>query len=180
MSDKTTLKSTNKKGFTLIELLVVIAIIGILSAIGLSQFNGAREKARDTKRRADLRTIRLAFFTYFEDFGAYPTSDIGNISNLAPGTIMTESASSGDLFLRRLTSGYLSKVPLDPVNSRVSGKYYRYQYIIDTQGNYCGKIGYAYLLINNYETPIQDHGDTSPCPSWINAPNGYLYVLQTQ
>jgi len=38
-----------KKAFTLIELLVVIAIIGMLSALFLPNFMGARERARDAK-----------------------------------------------------------------------------------------------------------------------------------
>lgn len=58
------MNNTNKKGFTLIELLVVIAIIGILSTIGLVALQGARGKARDSKRASDLRQYALAWQNY--------------------------------------------------------------------------------------------------------------------
>lgn len=54
-------------GFTLIELLVVIAIIGILSSVVLSSINSAREKARDTVRKSDLRQISVALQMYYLD-----------------------------------------------------------------------------------------------------------------
>ncbi|MBP6891738.1 type II secretion system protein, partial [Candidatus Shapirobacteria bacterium] len=38
-----------KRAFTLVELLVVIAIIGILTAIIVPNFMGARERADDSK-----------------------------------------------------------------------------------------------------------------------------------
>ncbi len=65
-----------KKGFTLIELLVVIAIIGILSAIGLVSLNGAREKARDSKRQSDLSSVKSAIALYYDDNNSlYPATN---------------------------------------------------------------------------------------------------------
>lgn len=62
------------RGFTLIELLVVITIIGVLSTIGLTSFQGANQKARDSRRAADVQQIRAALEMYKTDKGYYPTT----------------------------------------------------------------------------------------------------------
>ncbi len=59
-------------GFTLIELLVVIAIIGILSTLAVVSLQGARERARDTKRIADVKQIQTALELYYNDASSYP------------------------------------------------------------------------------------------------------------
>ncbi len=51
----------NKKGFTLVELLVVIAIIGILSSVVFASLSTARQKAKDTAAKAQLRNLAPAF-----------------------------------------------------------------------------------------------------------------------
>lgn len=65
-----------KKSFTLIELLVVIAIIGGLSAMLLPNFMGARERARDTQRKSDIKAIQKALELYKSDKldASYPTT----------------------------------------------------------------------------------------------------------
>ncbi len=62
----------NKKGFTLIELLVVIAIIGLLSTLAIVSLNTARQKSRDTKRQADIRTLQSAVELYINENGSIP------------------------------------------------------------------------------------------------------------
>ena len=61
-----------KQGFTLIELLVVIAIIGLLATMAVISFGNAREKARDARRKADMRQIFKAMRLYYEDNSQYP------------------------------------------------------------------------------------------------------------
>jgi prepilin-type N-terminal cleavage/methylation domain-containing protein len=70
-----TLRNKNKAGFTLIELLVVIAIIGLLASVVLLALNGARAKARDAKRLADMRQMASAMELYFNDINSYPTQN---------------------------------------------------------------------------------------------------------
>src|SRR5262245_50514712 len=61
-------------GFTLIELLVVIAIIGILASIVLASLNTARQKSRDARRLADIKSIQLALELFFDACGGYPVN----------------------------------------------------------------------------------------------------------
>jgi len=73
------MKSSLKKAFTLIELLVVIAIIGILTAIIVNNFNDARARARDVKRKAELQNLKSALRMYYNDYQRYPNTSFGLI-----------------------------------------------------------------------------------------------------
>lgn len=63
----------NRQGFTLIEMLVVVAIIGLLSSVVVVGLSGARQKARDAKRLADVQQIMNSAEVQFTNMG-YPGS----------------------------------------------------------------------------------------------------------
>ena len=62
------------KGFTLLELLIVIVVVFVLAIIIVPNLVSGPARARDSQRKADLRTIKTALENYYNTNSSYPTS----------------------------------------------------------------------------------------------------------
>lgn len=101
-----------RRGFTLIELLVVIAIIGLLATLSVISFSTSSAKARDVKRKNDLKSIQKALELYYNDHNAYPSSG-GAWRSVTSGYGSYPTTGTG-AYIPNLSPTYMPALPTDP------------------------------------------------------------------
>ena len=148
--------TTNKQGFTLIELLVVIAIIGLLSTLAVVALSSARQRARDSKRLADLKQLQTALELYYQDQSSpsYPVET-------TPVTLGSASQACFNSASGFTTAGcpspIMGLVPSDPGGSGATTTY-----------SYTSTSGVSYLITATLEGTVNGlSGNISLTPAGI-------------
>lgn len=105
-----------QQGFTLIELIVVMAILAILIVLGIGSFSSSQQKGRDSRRKADLRSIATALELFFNDKRQYPNaSPTGQISGCYPDD--QTACPWGNIFQDKNNTVYMALLPIDPFST---------------------------------------------------------------
>lgn len=111
-----------RKGFTLIELLVVIAIIAILVALLLPAVQQAREAARRSTCKNNLKQLGIALHNYHDVYGVLPGYSYYNAvaseaitSEWGWGTMLLPYMEQGPLYDQlEVTTLYFAQAVADP------------------------------------------------------------------
>lgn len=139
-----------KRGFTFVELLVVFLFLIFLGVLLIFLLNPIEigKRARDNYRLGDLQELKKALDSYLETPNTLPSSTVG----LPRSSREFGSAADGSGWVGTDLSGFVSAVPIDPLNSQTiksacSGQnvFAEYQYVSD---------GKYYLLRSRLESPL--------------------------
>lgn len=80
-----------KKGFTIVELLIVIVVIAILAAIVIIVYNGVQERAKSSRRQADIANVVTLIENYNVEHGEYPKTTDQSQANWKSVDVRTDS-----------------------------------------------------------------------------------------
>jgi len=142
----TTNFNLSKKGFSLLEILVVIGIIALLATIAFSNLIFTRDKARDTKRIADISQIGK-----FITLGCYlPDGGVTSIDLIDLGAEL--------VLANPQYAKFLSNIPLDPLSG--GDTISNYKYIVTADGSSCAL--YANIENENADVTLTALSDPTP------------------
>lgn len=112
---------------------MVISIIGFLATASMVMFNSVRQKARDTKRVAEIKQLALTIQMYYDSNNGYPSTTGCNngwccLGHGSSGRCWAGSYWGSDTLDSSLSPTYIGKIPDDPLNNTAKyGDAYMYR-----------------------------------------------------
>ncbi|MBI3465928.1 MAG: DUF1559 domain-containing protein [Planctomycetes bacterium] len=162
-----------KSGFTLIELLVVIAIIAVLIAILLPAVQQAREAARRTQCKNNMKQIGLGVHNYHSAFGVFPTVTIQYDSFSCPNSWMSMILPYMEHDVAYNSMNFMNDPTTDPTAGTPRGNL-----CPPLQGDGYGGMVNGYFLLANL-TAICSQVNAYICPSdQTNSPQDNLMCIR--
>lgn len=141
------MKNNSAKGFSLIELLIVISVFGILAGFLLSNLSDARMRARDSRAKSELNSIKQALSLYLNVYNLYPASDSSNSlygcgvdgTDSCPVCDSADFAAGGadgcnNIFMSKITQESTGKFFFN-YSSCTSGESYRLTYQLENKSD---------------------------------------------
>lgn len=112
-------KITVKAGFTLMELIIAMAILAIVTGSILGTYTNSQKKARDARRKSDLKQLQNALEAFANDHrGLYPGAGSGGTlaACSTTGTNLTGSTCTWGTSIFSITNGaiYMQQMVKDP------------------------------------------------------------------
>lgn len=157
-----------RRGFTLIELLVVIAIIAILIALLLPAVQQAREAARRSQCKNNLKQLGVAMHTYHDSAKQFPKMSYGVWDAVSPNNQVNPGGSSGNWQGRSAQTmllPYMDQAPL--YKSIIPNAWWASQYVFNGTQNDIIRKTLIPTLVCPSDT-LYTSTDKGNCSYWIS------------
>jgi len=130
-----------KKGFTLVELLIVISIIAVLSVVGLTAYSGVQQKARDTKRRADIDAIAKVMESKYDIKTAVYSTALSSLNTNFTSSQLPVPPKRDDYIVSSDGKGFITCSKLDAASADLTAQQCiaTYNIGVNKQNCYCQK-----------------------------------------